>query len=72
MKRDGDDLIFEGVKEFAGGVKTRSFNDHRIAMTLAIAATRCADPVTVDDFACIAKSYPDFLDKYIGLGGDVR
>ena len=72
VKRDGDDLIFEGVKEFAGGVKTRSFNDHRIAMTLAIAATRCADPVTVDDFACIAKSYPDFLDKYIGLGGDVR
>lgn len=72
VRREGDDLIFEGVDAFAGGVKTSSYNDHRIAMTLAIAATRCLSPVTVDDFACIEKSYPDFLDKYIGLGGVVK
>lgn len=72
VKREGDDLIFRGVKAFKGGVKVNAFNDHRIAMTLAIAATRCVEPITVDDFSCIAKSYPDFLDVYVGLGGQVK
>ncbi len=72
VQRDGDDLIFKGVDNFEGGVSVSSFNDHRIAMTMAIAATRCEKPVTVDDFACIAKSYPDFLDRYLESGGIVK
>lgn len=72
VKREGDDLVFNGVDEFEGGVKVRTFNDHRIAMTLAVAATRCKKPIVADDFACIAKSYPDFLDRYKELGGDVK
>ena len=72
VKREGDDLIFCGKDEFEGGVKVSSFNDHRIAMTLAIATTRCKKPITVDDFSCIAKSYPDFLERYKALGGNVR
>ncbi len=72
VKREGDDLIFSGVDGFKGGVKVSSFNDHRIAMTLAIAATRCDKPIVIDDFACISKSYPDFLDVYKALGGNVK
>ena len=72
VKREGDDLVFEGVDNFAGGVNVRTFNDHRIAMTLAIAATRCEKPIIADDFACIAKSYPDFLERYKELGGNVQ
>ena len=72
VKREGDDLIFNGVNAFRGGVKVSAFNDHRIAMTLAIAATRCVEPITIDDFSCIAKSYPDFLDVYVELGGKVK
>lgn len=72
VTREGDDLVFRGVEEFAGGVRVRTFNDHRIAMTLAIAATRCEKPIIADDFACIAKSYPDFLERYKELGGDVK
>lgn len=72
VERDGDDLIFNGVESFKGGVNVSSFNDHRIAMTLAIAATRCEKPIIIDDFACIAKSYPDFLERYVALGGNVQ
>ena len=72
VRREGDDLVFDGVETFEGGVRVSSFNDHRIAMTLAIAATRCERSITVDDFACIAKSYPDFLDRYKELGGKVQ
>lgn len=70
--REGDDLVFRGVENFKGGVNVSAFNDHRIAMTLAIAATRCEKPIVVDDFACIAKSYPDFLERYVALGGKVQ
>jgi 3-phosphoshikimate 1-carboxyvinyltransferase len=42
------------------GGSIRSFGDHRIAMALAIAALRIGEPVAIDDFDCVAKSYPTF------------
>lgn len=52
-----------------GGV--RSFGDHRIAMAFAIAALRCDGPVAIDDFGCVAKSYPGFrADLARLLGAD--
>ena len=44
-------------------------NDHRIAMSAAIAATVCTDPVTVLGAECVSKSYPAFWDIYRQLGG---
>ena len=49
-----------------------SFNDHRIAMMAAIAATRCETPITITGAQCVAKSYPDFWEVYGQLGGNVR
>lgn len=46
-----------------------SVNDHRIAMSAAIAATVAAGPVTVLDAQCVAKSYPSFWEEYGKLGG---
>ena len=44
-------------------------NDHRIAMSAAIAAT-CADgPVTILGAECVSKSYPAFWQEYRRLGG---
>lgn len=46
-----------------------TFQDHRIAMAAAIAAT-CADgPVTIQNAGCVAKSYPHFWSDYRNLGG---
>ena len=46
-----------------------SVNDHRIAMSAAIAATVCTNPVTILGAECVEKSYPKFWDEYFRLGG---
>ena len=46
-----------------------AFGDHRIAMSAAIAATVCREPVTVLGAECTAKSYPKFWEEYRRLGG---
>ena len=44
-------------------------NDHRIAMSAAIAATLCSAPVTLIGAECVSKSYPSFWQEYQHLGG---
>lgn len=51
-----------------GGI-VDSFGDHRIAMSAAIAATICADSVTILGAECVTKSYPKFWTDYANLGG---
>ena len=45
-------------------------NDHRIAMSAAIAATVCKKDVTVLGTECVKKSYPKFWEEYARLGGN--
>ena len=47
-----------------------SVNDHRIAMSAAIAATVCREPVTILGADCVKKSYPKFFEEYRRLGGN--
>ncbi len=42
-------------------------NDHRIAMSAAIAATVCTEPVTILGAECVEKSYPRFWEEYFRL-----
>lgn len=44
-------------------------NDHRIAMSSAIAATVCSGKVTILGAQCVEKSYPQFWEVYKELGG---
>ncbi len=46
-----------------------SFCDHRIAMSAAIAATVCQEPVCILDAQSVEKSYPQFWAEYRRLGG---
>ena len=54
---------------FTGGT-VNSYNDHRIAMAAAIAATACSAPVTILGANAVNKSYPAFWDEYRKLGGN--
>ena len=66
---EGEDyLVIEGVGSLKGAL-TDSHNDHRIAMMIAIAATRAEGPVTLTGAECVAKSYPEFWEEYARLGG---
>ena len=44
-------------------------NDHRIAMSAAIAATVCTESVTILGAECVEKSYPKFWAEYARSGG---
>lgn len=52
-----------------GGIVS-SCNDHRIAMSAAIAATVCKKDVTILSAECVSKSYPKFFEEYRHLGGN--
>jgi len=46
--------------------------DHRIAMAFAVMGLASEHPVTIDDSAMIATSFPEFMDMMAGLGADIR
>lgn len=64
-------LIIYGVKELKGG-EVYSHKDHRIAMSLAIASTRCKEEVTIEETDCVKKSYPGFWEDFKALGGILK
>ncbi len=67
----GEDFLeIQGVKSLHAG-QVDCFNDHRIAMAMAVAATRSTGPVTLIGAQCVEKSYPDFFEVYKALGGDI-
>ncbi len=55
---------------YRGGIVDAA-GDHRIAMSAAIAATVCSDPVTVQGAEAVNKSYPHFWAEYRRLGGNI-
>ena len=61
-----DGAVVHGGK-FTGG-RVDSQGDHRVAMSLAIAATIAADTVTVNDVAAVNTSFPGFAACLAQLG----
>lgn len=59
----------DGLK---GGVTVDAWNDHRIAMSLAIAAQKCREPIILTGAESVAKSYPTFWEDYKSVGGLVE
>lgn len=72
VKELSEGLYIRGVQGLTGGVSVSSWNDHRIAMSLAIAGTVCKNPIVLENYKCVEKSYPDFWDDYKFLGGDIN
>ena len=60
------DLSEEDVMKIRGGAihgaRTRSHGDHRMAMSLAVAALRSDGAVTIEGAESVAKSYPRFFE----------
>lgn len=64
-------LVIQGVERLKGGV-VEGWNDHRIVMSLAVAAMKCDGTVTIEGSEAVRKSYPHFFEDYKALGGIVR
>jgi 3-phosphoshikimate 1-carboxyvinyltransferase len=64
----GDDLVVEGGGAVRGGGTVATHLDHRIAMSFLVMGLATRDPMTVDDGAMIATSFPTFLPLMRELG----
>jgi 3-phosphoshikimate 1-carboxyvinyltransferase len=64
---EGDDLIVTGGTVPGGGVVSTHM-DHRIAMSFLTMGLASEKPVTVDDVAMIATSFPEYQELMHGLG----
>ena len=72
VAEEGDSLIIQGVDGFTGGVTVSAWNDHRIAMSLAVASTRCEEEIILEEAESVRKSYPHFWDDFMKMGGEIE
>ncbi|NLA70762.1 MAG: 3-phosphoshikimate 1-carboxyvinyltransferase, partial [Clostridiales bacterium] len=49
-----------------------TYNDHRMVMLAAFLSIVTEIPVKISNTAAVAKSYPDFFEEIIRLGGRVE
>ncbi|WP_438335033.1 3-phosphoshikimate 1-carboxyvinyltransferase [Clostridium cochlearium] len=66
----GDSLIIKGNKKLKGGI-VDSWNDHRIAMAMAVASTVCEEPLIINNSKAVEKSYPNFWEEFRNVGGNL-
>ncbi len=59
----GDDLLIDGSPSAVRSGSVKTFGDHRIAMSFAIAGLAAAG-ITLDDETCVKKSFPDFWSVF--------
>lgn len=64
-----ESFFFNGIGEF-NSCEIDSYNDHRIAMSAAIAAGFAKGPIKILDSECVEKSYKDFYKDLESLGGE--
>ena len=70
VEESPDGAIVHGGR-FTGG-EVDSFHDHRVAMSLAMAATIADDEVLIRDVDNVDTSFPGFRDCVAGIGADVQ
>lgn len=58
-----DGMVIVGKEKLDGG-SIDSYNDHRIAMSAAIASLVCENGVKISRFEAINKSYPSFAENF--------
>lgn len=70
---EGDDLVVEGTGgRVPGGGLVATHLDHRIAMAFLVMGLASEQPVTIDDGAMIATSFPDFVALMRALGAQIQ
>jgi len=60
-----------GARGVPGAGRVETHHDHRLAMSALVLGMGADAPVTVDDVAMIATSYPGFFDDMAALGAEI-
>ena len=69
---EGDEMVVRGHSlasrllngNLLNGGEYTSYHDHRMVMALKVASLGASSPIVIDDEACVAKSFPDFLTLF--------
>lgn len=67
-----DNKITFFPSKLKGGATVSSFNDHRIAMSLAIVGTVLEDGLIIEGADAVSKSYPTFFEDLRHFGGKIN
>jgi 3-phosphoshikimate 1-carboxyvinyltransferase len=73
-REEGDDLVVNSDPGLAGRqlpTRIETYEDHRIAMSFAIAGLRIGG-ITILDPECVGKTYPGYWDALRSLGVELR
>ena len=70
-----DSILINSRKNFIHNnkeiISLSAHSDHRIAMTIAIASTCYEGEIILDNLDCVKKSYPNFWEVFLSLGGKI-
>jgi len=71
VTEEPDGMIVHGRGQVPGGGTVATHLDHRIAMSFLCLGLGAAAPVSVDDTAPIATSFPNFMSLMAALGAEI-
>ena len=70
IAEEPEGLLIRGKPDgLKGGAVADAWNDHRIAMSMAVATLACKEQVTLTGGESVSKSYPEFWNDYAAVGG---
>ena len=69
IEEKAESLIVHGKPEGLRGGVVSAWNDHRIAMSMAVASLVCRETVIIEGSESVKKSYPTFWQDFSCLGG---
>ena len=67
-----DGLVIRGTGKIKGSKDLESYGDHRIVMSLAVAALAAEGESAIKDAECAGVTYPGFFETFTQLGADVK
>ena len=67
IRETRDGMVINGAEELRGA-RCESRGDHRVAMSLAVAATRARGETVIGDTGCVSISFPEFFPLFNALG----
>ena len=72
LKELPDGLIIYGTGKVQGSKELNSHGDHRIVMSLAVAALAAEGESAIKDAECAGVTYPGFFETFSKLGADFK
>ncbi len=72
LKQKKDSIKIFGSNAQNGGVKIKTYHDHRIAMSMLVFGLASEKPITVDDISMIKTSFPNFAELLKKIGAKIK